>query len=365
MGAALSRKEETIENFTKAVRANSIKLLKAIRTTNVEDIKSLLTEFKRLERKIYRRLRRNKNIDSKEKRHLNKLLAELQAIYHKDKHELKKGHFEKLKILAGEEEVISEEIIKDIQKASKSGMLTPDTLKSLHQNFKQVFELLEPADIIAVSYAGPDNKFGQAAQIFETATGENISHVGIIDVRRSIFGARKLYVIEAAEIVQATPISTFIFKGKGRVAIYRYKNKLTRQQQKIIIKKARSWTKEWHHFWRKEVNYDYALAPGDMELYCSELVDEAYKAAGIQLTNKYMSVDKFHKTVAELIAKGTYKLFGVELKSSEEAIDKVVGPKGFYSKLDINKVDKFRESIIPPSTITKNSNTVKVFDNLT
>ena len=56
---------------------------------------------------------------------------------------------------------------------------------------------------------------------------------------------------------------------------------------------------------------------------------------------------------------------GLELESADKAMEKIAGPNGFYNKLDIKKVAKFRESIITPAAILKNDNTFPIFDNLT
>ena len=87
-------------------------------------------------------------------------------------------------------------------------------------------------------------------------------------------------------LIYKTPFEFFLSKHGGRIAIYRYKDGLTDAQKIKMSAAANKWVKSWYEFFVKATQYDYALAPGDEELYCSELVDEAYKAIGIQLTDK-------------------------------------------------------------------------------
>jgi len=250
-----TKKEETIENWTKAVRANSIKLLEEVRKDadkiNTKEIKKLIIQLRRLERRIYQKVRRDKNIKSEEKVKLKKLLLELQAIYKKDRQELKASHISSLKVLAGEEEVISEEIIreteKEIEDSMNKGQITTDLTDKVAKNFKEVLESLEDGDIIGVSYAWSPGLFGKAARVFEVATGSRISHVGLINVRKGWLG-KKIYVIEASDEVVATPIKTFLTQSRGRVAIYRYKKGLSEKERQTIVNKAISWGGEWHYF---------------------------------------------------------------------------------------------------------------------
>jgi hypothetical protein len=354
-----TKKEESIKELTAAVKANSILLLKAVREINIDKIKTLLKQLRRLERNIYRRLKRDKNIDPATRSLLNKQLSELQAIYHKDKEELKVGHVSRLKILAGEEEIISEEIIREIEKTQVNGMLVP--FKEIKKKFKQLSNLFEPGDIIGVSKSWLNNEFGRAAEVFELTTGARISHVGIINVKRTWYGARKVVVIEAGDNVVTSPLEMFIGLGNGRIVVYRYKKGLTKEQQNIIINTSLSWAK-------KSVHYDFDISPGIEELYCSELVDEAYKAAGIKLTNNYLSVQEFYNRVKKVCEKGGWKLFGHSFNSAQEAAGRVLGPNGFYMKrLDLSKINQLPKvkSIISPAAIMFNKNTKKVFDNLT
>jgi hypothetical protein len=356
-----TKKEESIKELTKAVKANSILLLKAVREMDIDHIKTLLKQLRRLERNIYRRLKRDKNIDSVTKSMLKKQLSELQAIYHKDKEELKVGHVSSLRVLAGEEEIISEEMIREIEKTQKTGMIVPP--KEIKKKYKHIWDLFEPGDMIAISMAWRNSKFGRASKVFELVTGSKVSHIGIVHVKRTWYGARKVFVIEASDNVVVTPIENFIADGNGRIAVYRYKKGLTPEQQKVIINSSLSWAK-------KMVSYDKKLSPGIEELYCSELVDEAYKAAGIKLTNNYISVRDFYDRVKNLYDKGGWKLFGRSFNSAQEAAGKVLGSGGYYLKesgLDFNKVNKLPKvkSIISPAAIIFNSKTKKVFNNLT
>jgi len=107
------------------------------------------------------------------------------------------------------------------------------------------------------------------------------------------------------------------------------------------------------------------LSPGQEELYCSELVDEAYLAAGIKLTNNYYSVAQFEENLKRLLAQGAYQVIhGITFKSPEEAMSCIFGEKGKAHYRPIKDEFKFRRNVITPQDITINSKTKKVFDNL-
>ena len=111
-----TNKEKVIIDLIKTVRANSISLLNAIKSKNEEQIKQLIEQLRKLERNIYKRVRKNKELSHQEKSKIYVLLAELQAIYKKEVSELKDRHLEKLSIFVGEEEQISEKLDELIKK---------------------------------------------------------------------------------------------------------------------------------------------------------------------------------------------------------------------------------------------------------
>jgi len=359
----LGKKEEKIEDLLKFVKKNAIDMLEAVRKTDAEEVKKLLQQLRQLERNVYKRERRDKNISPSERKIIKKMLAELQAVLKSENKVFDNHNYSRLKVLAGEEEMLAEEMTREIEKSILADK-EKDTKKKIHTKFGEIIESLQTGDIVGVSHAGDKGLFQRAASIFEIASGQRVSHVGIVDVRNHWYGKR-IFVIEAGDTVVETPFEFFLEKCKGRIAIYRYKDGLTDEQKMRMSVAANKWVKSWYEFFVKATKYDFALAPGDEELYCSEVVDEAYNAAGIQLTNDYVSVDEFHKRVAELIKQGVYKMSGLELESAKQAMGIIAGPKGFYKGLDIDKVDKFRKSIITPAAIIKNSSTVKIFDNLT
>lgn len=221
---------------------------------------------------------------------------------------------------------------------------------------------LETGDILGQSYSPYKGSFGEASRVFELATKSKFSHVGVVHVSQGWFGSKKINVIHAdPEGVMEVPFVEVIGHTDGKFAIYRYKNGLNELQKAAIVAKAREWTKEWYQFWKSAKKYDFTLSPGDDELYCSELVDEAYRAVGISLSNKYWSVRELHATVYKLFKQGEFEKRGLAFKSAKEATRKVIGEKGFYQP---SKEVMFRAKIISPGDIICNSNTVVIFDNV-
>jgi len=99
------------------------------------------------------------------------------------------------------------------------------TLKKISKNF-------QTGDIIGQSFSDSDGPFGLASRVFEKATGGKISHVGLINIKKSPFGT-KVYVIEATDpFVKETELKEFIENSGNKFAVYRYKNRLTKKQKK-------------------------------------------------------------------------------------------------------------------------------------
>jgi hypothetical protein len=96
------------------------------------------------------------------------------------------------------------------------------------------------------------------------------SHMGLIDFDRD----GKPLVLEAIATTRATPLQDWIDRGVGRrVAVYRLAG-LTEEQAQATAKEAR------RHFGK---SYDLFFYNGEEQIYCSELVWLAYKAAGLEL----------------------------------------------------------------------------------
>lgn len=97
------------------------------------------------------------------------------------------------------------------------------------------------------------------------------SHVGIIEVEGS-----KAYVVEAIAKVSRTPLEAWIARGKaGRYAVYRY-DRLNNSSKKVIVESAKS---------HLGTGYDIYFTSHNNEIYCSELVDLAFRKASIRIGN--------------------------------------------------------------------------------
>jgi uncharacterized protein YycO len=102
------------------------------------------------------------------------------------------------------------------------------------------------------------------------------SHMGLIDFDKD--GAP--VVLEATATTRSTPLPDWVARGVGkRIAVYRVTG-LTDQQANQAAAEART------HFGK---GYDLFFFNGDAQLYCSELVWLAFKAAGVEL-GKFQSV---------------------------------------------------------------------------
>ncbi len=101
------------------------------------------------------------------------------------------------------------------------------------------------------------------------------SHVGIVEV-----DGKKKYVLEAISKVSRTPLEKWIKRGRmGRYSLYRQED-LSEKQKQAIVTGAKKYL---------DYNYDIFFTSKNKEIYCSELVDLAYKHAGLSV-GKYEKV---------------------------------------------------------------------------
>jgi hypothetical protein len=99
------------------------------------------------------------------------------------------------------------------------------------------------------------------------ATKSLYSHVGLIEVTPT-----QTYVIEAIAKVSRTPIEKWIARGRlGRYSVFRYAS-MTPAQQKAVVASAKG---------RLGRGYDIYFTGNNREFYCSELIDVAYREAGL------------------------------------------------------------------------------------
>jgi len=343
------RRIKSFGELSKAIEKNAAAIVEAVEHLDTARIKALLEELRHLEDDIYYKLMNDGSMPFSEKDILRARLAQLQHILLAEERDLQTRHLEKIKELAGKEKKIATEI--------EAGFALEAAEEKSEGGWGELFEKLETGDIIGNSVKDFSAKWGKAAAVFMIATGSKFCHVGVIDVGKGWLWGRKIYVIHAGEVMKREPIKDFIEHHGGEIAVYRYTHGMADEQKKALIEKARSWVE-------KGIRYDYGLAPGEGSLYCSELVDEAYKAAGIALTDRYWSVYAFQERVRNYFERGIYAKFGLKFNSAEEALNAFMGKEGFYKTLDPAKVDRFRKSIITPGDIIKNSNTTKIFDNI-
>ncbi len=108
--------EQTAENLLHALKANTIKLIQAAKAKDSQQIKNILQDIKNLERKVYRQVRKSKDISRTQRHLLDKELAEIQALRHRAEVDLDEGEFGRIKVDAGEEEILSSKLESDILK---------------------------------------------------------------------------------------------------------------------------------------------------------------------------------------------------------------------------------------------------------
>ena len=105
----------------------------------------------------------------------------------------------------------------------------------------------------------------------ELATHSEWTHCGVVFMRNS-----QWLVAEAVEPVVFTPVDEFIARGKkGIFEVRRLSRALSAEEEKAMW----SFISE-----QKGKHYDNGFHWSDEEMYCSELVWKAYRAAGVELT---------------------------------------------------------------------------------
>jgi hypothetical protein len=361
MALVTTRRPKSYDELAKAISSNADELAKAVEHLDIKEISRLIQQLKSLEDEIFHTIMNDPRLTIVEKNKLRTSLAHLQAILRAEQSELKTKHLDRIKMLARKEKKEAKEMIVEEHKIEKDVKEPPQWNKFL--------DMLQTGDIIGNSIKDFTLGWGKAAAVFMIATGSKICHVGIVDVVKDRRGRKRAYVIEAGDKMERTPIEAFLVHHDKEVAVYRYKHGpegkpgLTEEQKKRLMKKARGWVKKWWQFWKKPVKYDFGLSPGDNTLYCSELVDEAYKSIGINLARRW-SVYEFQERVKNLFERGIYRKFGFNFSSPQEALNAFMGKDGFYHSLDPAKVDRFKKTVITPGDVLKNPNTVKIFDNI-
>ena len=108
----------------------------------------------------------------------------------------------------------------------------------------------------------------QSAAIL-AATGSPFTHMGIIQIRDG-----EAFVVEAYRRVEETPLAAWIGRGRaGHYALYRLRG-ISAEQIATALDAADA---------RKGVPYDIFFRPDEAAIYCSELPQIAFAAAGIAL----------------------------------------------------------------------------------
>lgn len=101
------------------------------------------------------------------------------------------------------------------------------------------------------------------------ATGSAYTHVGLVE--RS---GDQLFVIEAVQPVRRAPLDEFVRRGAGgAVTALRHPGLDPTARAAVVAAATRLVGRP----------YDLAFAPGDDEIYCSELIHLAYAAAGVDI----------------------------------------------------------------------------------
>lgn len=112
---------------------------------------------------------------------------------------------------------------------------------------------------------------GELVDAIEGITGSPFSHCGV--VMRNAEG--DWVVHEAIGVVRETPLYLWIVRGRGaRIEAWRWREIGAKDPSSLRAALAKQAGKP----------YDYRYAPGDEEIYCSELVFKAYRDAyGVEL----------------------------------------------------------------------------------
>jgi hypothetical protein len=307
----------------------------------------------RFEKRIENCLKHDKHLTQREKNELNRVRVEVLNAKAKLTLMLKTRHLEKIGEVIEEEEKSIKEAELKIQWEER---------KLLHSSsLKDVCIRLESGDIIG---QGIDSRHNPGLKIIELVSRSRFNHVGIIDIGRNWFGRRKVFVIQATDPhALRTPIKDFIEPSHNKYAVYRHKN-LTEAQKKIIIKKSREWAGKWRWFYRgvKDAakRYDHGLMPGEEELTCSELVYEAYKAAGIEF-QRDISIDSLRKNLAYYIK----EYYGRQDNTAVSYLQGLgLGKGGFYNEVNMAEVKKFGNFIISPEKVLRHPGAELIFRNM-
>jgi hypothetical protein len=162
------------------------------------------------------------------------------------------------------------------------------------------------------------------------------SHVGIIEIDHG-----KKYVIEAIAKVTRTPLEDWIRRGRfHRYAVFRYKW-ISKDQQASIVRKAK-------HF--LGVAYDIYFTSKNTELYCSELVDSAYRRAGTPIGKfvKVQELDVDNVVVKKLVEQRwkEHPLCRKKTKSFQDCWEKILA-----------------DPLITPASLAEDSHMEKIFSN--
>lgn len=100
------------------------------------------------------------------------------------------------------------------------------------------------------------------------------SHVGLVEVSND-----KTYVIEAISRVSRTPLEKWVARGRlGRFAVYRHHG-LDAEKRDAVVRRAKEYLGR---------PYDIFFTSTNDEIYCSELIDLAFRKTGF-------AVGKFQK----------------------------------------------------------------------
>lgn len=117
------------------------------------------------------------------------------------------------------------------------------------------------------------------------------SHVGVVEV-----DGKNKYVVEAISKVSRTPLQKWIKRGRlSRYAVFRYPD-LNLQNKNEIVVQAKKFMGR---------NYDIYFTSKNAEIYCSELVELAYRASGFPVgkIQKVKELDVDNVIVRKLVEK--------------------------------------------------------------